>query len=47
MRGFDGQLTGLSLNGTQGIVWTLTGFYIKAYFSVIERARGIFQGVVE
>lgn len=47
MRAFPGQLSGLGLQGTQGLPWTIAPFYVRAFQSVIIRYIGFFRVDVE
>lgn len=47
MKGFDGQLTCLGLQGTQASVWQLVPFYIKAFQYTKTRFIGFFKVLVE
>lgn len=44
MAPFTGQLTRLGLNGLQAIVWPIRPYYIKAFFTLRDRAKA-FLGV--
>lgn len=42
MTQFTGQISGFGLYGTQGNSWHLTPYYIKAYFTLRNRAYALF-----